>query len=92
MIETAGVGSVLAAAHKATRRGGRAVTVGLPNPADTLSISALSLVGDGRTLIGGYMGSAIPARHGTCRATSPSGAPGDCRSNAFCPRSVPCRM
>jgi alcohol dehydrogenase len=62
VIETAGLGAVLAAAYKATRRGGRTVTVGLPNPADTLSISALSLVGEGRTLMGGYMGSAIPAR------------------------------
>jgi alcohol dehydrogenase len=62
VIETAGRSSVLEAAYKATRRGGRTVTVGLPNPADMLSISALSLVGDAKTLMGSYMGSAIPAR------------------------------
>jgi alcohol dehydrogenase len=38
------------------------VTVGLPNPAEQLQIPALSLVADGKTLIGSYMGSAIPAR------------------------------
>ena len=62
VIETAGKAVVLAAAYKATRRGGRTVTVGLPNPAEMLSIPAVSLVGDGKTLMGSYMGSAIPAR------------------------------
>ena len=62
VIETAGRAVVLAAAYKATRRGGRTVTVGLPNPAEMLSIPAVSLVGDGKTLMGSYMGSAIPAR------------------------------
>jgi alcohol dehydrogenase len=62
VIETAGSAAVLAAAYKATRRGGRTVTVGLPNPADMLSISAVSLVGEAKTLMGSYMGSSIPAR------------------------------
>jgi Zn-dependent alcohol dehydrogenase len=62
VIETAGRAAVLAAAYKATRRGGRTVTVGLPNPAEILSIPAVSLVGDGKTLMGSYMGSSIPAR------------------------------
>jgi alcohol dehydrogenase len=61
-IETAGKAAVLAAAYAATRRGGRAVTVGLPPPAEMLSIPAVSLVGDGKTLMGSYMGSSIPAR------------------------------
>jgi alcohol dehydrogenase len=61
-IETAGKAAVLAAAYKATRRGGRTVSVGLPNPAEMLSIPAVSLVGDGKTLMGSYMGSSIPAR------------------------------
>ncbi|WP_394760450.1 zinc-binding dehydrogenase [Phenylobacterium sp.] len=61
-IETAGKAVVLAAAYKATKRGGRTVTVGLPNPAEMLSIPAVSLVGDGKTLAGSYMGSSIPAR------------------------------
>jgi alcohol dehydrogenase len=38
------------------------VTVGLPNPADELVISALSLVADAKTLMGSYMGSSIPSR------------------------------
>jgi alcohol dehydrogenase len=62
VIETAGKASVLAAAYKATRRGGRTVTVGLPNPEEMLSIQAVSLVGDGKTLMGSYMGSSIPSR------------------------------
>jgi alcohol dehydrogenase len=61
-IETAGRADVLAAAYKATRRGGRTVTVGLPNPAQMLSIPAVSLVGDAKTLMGSYMGSSIPRR------------------------------
>ena len=53
---------MLAQAYRLTRRGGRTVTVGLPNPADPLTIPAISLVADAKTLIGSYMGSAIPAR------------------------------
>jgi alcohol dehydrogenase len=62
VIETAGKAAVLAAAYKATRRGGRTVTVGLPNPAEMLSIPAVSLVGEAKTLMGSYMGSSIPSR------------------------------
>ena len=38
------------------------VTVGLPSPDARFDIPALSLVADGKTLIGSYMGSSIPAR------------------------------
>lgn len=62
VIETVGKAVVLAAAYGAARRGGRVVTVGLPNPAEKLEISALSLVADGKTLMGSYMGSSIPSR------------------------------
>jgi Zn-dependent alcohol dehydrogenase len=62
VIETVGKADVLALAYGAARRGGRIVTVGLPNPAAKLEISALSLVADGKTLMGSYMGSAIPMR------------------------------
>jgi len=62
VIETVGKAAVLRSAYKAARRGGRIVTVGLPNPAETLDIPAVSFVADGKTLIGSYMGSAIPAR------------------------------
>lgn len=61
-IETAGKAAVLAAAYKSTRRGGRTVTVGLPNPAEMLSFPAVSLVAEGKTLMGSYMGSSIPSR------------------------------
>ena len=61
-IETAGRARVLEAAYGLVRRGGRVVTTGLPNPAETFAIPAVSLVGDGKTIIGSYMGSAIPAR------------------------------
>jgi len=62
VIETVGKASVLATAYRAARRGGRIVTVGLPNPAETLEINALSLVAEGKTLMGSYMGSSIPSR------------------------------
>jgi Zn-dependent alcohol dehydrogenase len=62
VIETVGKAAVLAEAYKSARRGGRIITVGLPNPAEILSIPALSLVADGKTLMGSYMGSSIPSR------------------------------
>ena len=62
VIETVGKAAVLAQAYGAARRGGRVVTVGLPNPSEMLSIPALSLVADGKTLMGSYMGSSIPSR------------------------------
>jgi alcohol dehydrogenase len=62
VIETVGKAEVLALAYAKARRGGRIVTVGLPNPAARLDISALSLVADGKTLMGSYMGASIPVR------------------------------
>ena len=62
VIETVGRAPVLAEAYRAGRRGARIVTVGLPNPAEMLTIPAVSLVAEGKTLIGSYMGSSIPAR------------------------------
>ncbi|HEY0472989.1 MAG TPA: zinc-dependent alcohol dehydrogenase family protein [Kribbella sp.] len=60
--ETVGNAAVLAQAYAATRRGGTTVTVGLPHPSQTLSIPAVSLVAEERTLKGSYLGSAIPSR------------------------------
>ena len=62
VIETVGKADVLAEAYEAGRRGARIVTVGLPNPNDILSLPAVSLVASGKSLIGSYMGSSIPAR------------------------------
>lgn len=62
VVETVGRAAVLKTAYAAARRGGRIVTVGLPNPAESFTIPAVSLVADGKTVIGSYMGSSIPAR------------------------------
>jgi Zn-dependent alcohol dehydrogenase len=61
-IETVGSERVLAQAYAATRRGGTTVAVGLPDPERMLSIPAVSLVTEERTLRGSYLGSSIPAR------------------------------
>jgi len=61
VIETAGSAKVLETAYLATRRGGITVTVGLPNPQALLSIPAVSLVAEERTLKGSYLGSANPS-------------------------------
>ncbi len=60
--ETVGSAAVLGQAYAATRRGGTTITVGLPHPSQTLSIPAVSLVAEERTLKGSYLGSAIPSR------------------------------
>jgi Zn-dependent alcohol dehydrogenase len=61
-IETVGSARVLADAYAATRRGGTTVTVGLPHPEQLLSIPAVSLVAEERTLKGSYLGSCVPKR------------------------------
>lgn len=62
VIETAGHAAVLAEAYAATRRGGTTVTVGLPHPEQLLSIPAVSLVTEEKTLRGSYLGSSVAAR------------------------------
>lgn len=62
VIETVGSARVLADAYAATRRGGTTVSVGLPDPSAVLSIPALSLVAEERTLRGSYLGSSVPGR------------------------------
>ena len=59
-IECAGRAETLKAAYEATCRGGTTITVGLPPAAEMLSISALSLVSDVKTIRGSYLGSANP--------------------------------
>jgi Zn-dependent alcohol dehydrogenase len=61
-LETAGNEQVLAMAYAATHRGGTTITAGLPAPDRLLSIPAVSLAAEERTLKGSYMGSAVPAR------------------------------
>lgn len=60
--EAVGNADVLAQAYAATRRGGKTVTIGLPHPSQVLKIQAVSLVAEERTIMGSYMGSAVPSR------------------------------
>lgn len=62
VIEAVGHAAALEGAIALTAPGGRTVTVGLPAPHARISVSPLSLVAEGRTLIGSYLGSAVPAR------------------------------
>jgi alcohol dehydrogenase len=60
--EAVGVPSALEAAFRAARRGGMTVAMGLPHPQKILTLPALAFAGEGRTMIGSYMGSAAPQR------------------------------
>ncbi|GAT15098.1 alcohol dehydrogenase [Mycolicibacterium thermoresistibile] len=62
VIEAAGHPDALATAIQLTAPGGRTITVGLPPPDARLTVSPLGLVAEGRSLIGSYLGSAVPAR------------------------------
>ena len=53
---------MLAQAYAATRRGGTTITVGLPHPDRMLTIPAVSLAAEERTLRGSYLGSSVPVR------------------------------
>jgi alcohol dehydrogenase len=61
-IESVGSAKVLEQAYAATRRGGNTISCGLPDPRQAMSIPAVSLVIEERTLRGSYMGSAVPSR------------------------------
>lgn len=60
--EMAGSVPALDLAYKITRRGGTTVTAGLSHPDRTLALQHLSLVAEERTLMGSYIGSAVPVR------------------------------
>lgn len=62
VIEAAGNVRAFETAVAATAPGGVTVTVGLPAPDATATISPLTLVAQGRTIIGSYLGSAVPER------------------------------
>jgi alcohol dehydrogenase len=62
VLELAGAQPALELAYAIGRRGGEMVTVGLPHPSTQLSIPALSLVLEERTVRGSYMGSSVPTR------------------------------
>jgi alcohol dehydrogenase len=60
--EAAGSAAVLTDAWSSTARGGTTVAIGLPHPSQELRISAAQLVGEARTLVGSYLGGAVPER------------------------------
>ena len=60
--EAVGHAAVMAEAYGATRRGGKTIAIGLPHPDQKLSIPAVSIVAEGRQILGSYMGSAVPIR------------------------------
>ncbi|MFQ6172648.1 zinc-binding dehydrogenase [Oryzobacter sp. R7] len=62
VIEAAGNARAFEAAFVATAPGGRTVTVGLPHPDARASVSPLTMVAEARTVIGSYLGSAVPSR------------------------------
>ena len=62
VIEAAGHPRALETAVAITAPGGRTVTVGLPHPDARIELSPLALVAEGRSLVGSYLGSAVPAR------------------------------
>jgi alcohol dehydrogenase len=61
-VECVGSATVLSQAYQAARRGGTAVSVGLPHPTEQLQIPAVSLVAEEKRVVGSYMGSAVPRR------------------------------
>jgi alcohol dehydrogenase len=49
-------------AYEITKRGGTTITASLPHPEHRLSIPAVQLAAEERTLKGSYLGSCVPAR------------------------------
>lgn len=62
VIEAVGNARALEAAVALTAPGGSTITVGLPHPDARITLSPLGFVAEGRSLIGSYLGSAVPAR------------------------------
>ena len=62
VIEAAGHPRAFEAAVSATAVGGTTVTVGLPSPESRSSIAPLGLTAEARTIVGSYLGSAVPSR------------------------------
>jgi alcohol dehydrogenase len=62
VVEAAGNVRAFETAVAVTAAGGRTVTVGLPAPDARASISPLGLVAEARSIVGSYLGSAVPSR------------------------------
>lgn len=61
VIEAAGHPRAFETAVRITAPGGTTVTVGLPAPGALASIDPLGITAEARTIIGSYLGSAVPA-------------------------------
>lgn len=62
VIEAAGHPKAFEIAVSATSAGGTTVTVGLPSPDARSSIAPLGITAEARTIVGSYLGSAVPRR------------------------------
>lgn len=62
VIEAAGSARAFETAVCLTAPGGRTVTVGLPHPDARAAVSPLGLVAEGRSIVGSYLGNAVPRR------------------------------
>ncbi|WP_258724974.1 alcohol dehydrogenase catalytic domain-containing protein [Cellulomonas sp. NS3] len=62
VVEAAGSVRAFETALALTSPGGTTVTVGLPSPDARAAVSPLTLTAEARTVIGSYLGSAVPAR------------------------------
>lgn len=62
VIECAGHPRAFETAVQATAVGGKTITVGLPAPSARSEISPLTITAEARTIIGSYLGSAVPSR------------------------------
>lgn len=62
VIEAAGSARAFETAFALTAPGGTTVTVGLPGPHARAEISPLTLTAEARTVVGSYLGSAVPER------------------------------
>jgi alcohol dehydrogenase len=61
VVEAVGHPMAVQTAIDLTAPGGRTVTVGLPSPDARITVSPLGFVAEGRSLIGSYLGSAVPS-------------------------------
>lgn len=62
VIECAGNPRAFETAFAATAVGGTTITAGLPNPEARAQVSPLTITAEARTIVGSYLGSAVPAR------------------------------
>lgn len=62
VIEAAGNARAFETAVQLTGVGGSTITVGLPAPTATATISPLGITAEARSIVGSYLGSAVPSR------------------------------